>query len=292
MSLQETKTIELKLYELRILHAKRFKSTQAKKFQNMTVTVETRQVVITGKKSDVAAAEKAMFVILKDLKSSSIKMSDDLIRLMKGITMIRHVVDLFRGKDIFAVYADADDGTLGVYAFAEEDTKKAIDVIRNGTDKQCVDAASARTLQTREWDDLKDELQSKYRGLLAINQSGSHVTISGTVDEVTTAKEAILGLLKRHPGGSPDDTDDMSCMVGSTTIDAFKGDLTTFPADAIVSAANEVLNNTAGLANALVNAGMSFFCVHLHLVMPFVHAFESRYFCLINCHCKFQFPER
>ena len=231
----------------------------------MTVTVETRQVVITGKKSDVAAAEKAMFAIVKDLKSSSIKMPDDLIRLMKGITMIRHVVDLFRGKDIFAVYTDVDDSTLGVYAFAKEDTKKAIDVIRNGTDKQCVDADSARTLQTREWEDLKDELQSKYRGLLAINQSGSHVTISGTVDEVATAKEAILGLLKRQPGGSPDDTDGRSCMVGRTTIDVVKGDLTTFRADAIVNAANVGLENIAGLAKAIANAGITneFCCIQL-----------------------------
>ena len=56
--------------------------------------------------------------------------------------------------------------------------------------------------------------------------------------------------------GSSGDSTGMSYVVGGCTVAVVRGDLTRLAVDAIVNAANEQLRHSAGLAGAIVDAGM------------------------------------
>ena len=195
-----TKTVTLELCQLRMLHATNFKSTQEKRFPNMTVTIYTRErkVIFGGKKFEIEAAEVAMNYIVKNMKGSSLEMSVEQVRLMRGIAMIRHLVDVLKNNDIFAVYAAVGDTSLGVFALNDEHLEDAIEVIRNETDEIYVEADFRATFQTQQWAALKELFQSQNNGLLTITESNSRVTLSGTLNSVAQAKDEIQRLLEKQ----------------------------------------------------------------------------------------------
>ena len=253
-------TVTLELQQLRMLHAMRFKVAQEEKFPGMTVTILTRErkVEFLGKKkSDIEAAMVDMYDIVEKMKHSSLEMSAHLIRLMRGITMITHVVKVFKRKELCAVYVAAGDTKLEVFAPSDKDLHEAIKVIKDETREECVDAGSTDVLQTPE---LKEKLQSYDKGLLTITESDGRVTLSGMVDLVARAKLDILQLAEikgSHSGRSTGS----SYMLGNATVEVVQGDLTTFHTDAIVNAANGQLNHKGGLAKAIVDAGIVNICL-------------------------------
>ena len=133
--------IKLKLYQLRMLHAQRFKTKQQKKLPGLTVTIDTRGRTVTfdGKESEVTKAVKTMHDLVDKMKSRTLKMPAEQIRVMRGITMITQMVGVFKEKGIVAVYAAEGDTTLGVYAHKQNDLTKAIKMIKIQTgDHPCV----------------------------------------------------------------------------------------------------------------------------------------------------------
>ena len=58
-------------------------------------------------------------------------------------------------------------------------------------------------------------------------------------------------------------------LLGGTRVQAVQGDLTIFPADAIINAANEDLRHVAGLAKAIVVAGNSNNNMFINIVIGF-----------------------
>ena len=240
-----------------MLHALRFKTKQEKKIPGLNVTVDTRECTVTfeGKGSEITRAISAMRVLVDDMEHSSLEMSEELIKLMRGLTMIRHVAGVFKKNGIVAVYAAERDGTLGVYAREGGDLKKAINEIRNETcDEQC--RGSAEALETEEFTAMKEDLQSKHAGLLTITERGGHISLSGMVNPVEEAKAQILQLVARTAATSDGSTVLDSVQRGGCTVQVVRGDLATFLAEAIVNAANTTLDHNSGLAKAIVNAGM------------------------------------
>ena len=128
-----------------MLHALRFKTEQEKKSPGLIVTIDTRDGTVTfdGKESQVTKADKAMHDLVDKMKSKTLKMSAELIKQMRGITMIRHMVGVFKEKGIVAVYAAEGDTRLGVYARKQNDLMKAIKMITSQTgDHPCVVSSS------------------------------------------------------------------------------------------------------------------------------------------------------
>ncbi|KAK2176836.1 hypothetical protein NP493_636g03000 [Ridgeia piscesae] len=248
--------IDQELYKLRMLHALRFKTEQEEKFPGLTVTIDTREGTVTfeGKEFEVTRAVAAMHDLVDHLESISLEMSAELIKLMRGITMMKHMVGVFKKNKIVAVYAAEGDTTLGVYACDRSNLQRAISKIRMGTcDEQCRDSAQA--IETEEFTAMKEDLQSKYPGLLTITERGGHISLSGMVDPVADAKVPILQLVARTAAKSDDSTVLDSVQMGGCTVQVVRGDLTTFHAEAIVNAANERLEHGGGLGKAIVDAG-------------------------------------
>lgn len=229
----------------------------------MTVAIHTRgrEVRFDGKTSDIAAAQVAMNNIVKNMKDSYIEMSFHLISVMNRITMITHMVDVFKRKDICAVYATVGHTTLGVFALSNEQIRRAIEVIRSETVEIYVDveATLSPLLNTPQWAALKDQHQVRHGGLLVITEAINRVTVSGEVNSVAQVKDEIQRLLVENTGDSSGNTTGWSYVLGGIRVEAVQGDLTRFPVDAIVNAANEKLDHCAGLAKAIVDAGI----VHL-----------------------------
>ena len=207
-----------------------------------------------GKESEVARAVSAMHDLVDKMKGSTLKMSAELIKVMRGITMIRHMVGVFKEKGIVAVYAHEGDKTLRVYARNKGHLEKAITKIRKETrDEQCTD--SAGTIETEEFAAMKEALHSKYAGLLTITERGGIISLSGMVNPVAEAKVQILQLVARKAATSDGSTVLYSIQRGGCTVQVVRGDLTTFRAEAIVNAANDRLDHCRGLGKAIVKAG-------------------------------------
>ena len=249
----QEEVVSLQLQQLRMLHAMRFKAAQEERFSDMTVTILTREreVEFDGKKSDIEAAKVAMYDIVEKMKHSPLEMPAHLIRLMRGITMITHVVKVFKRKELCAVYVAAGDTKLEVFAPNDEDLWDAIEAIKDETCEECVDAGSTDILQTPE---LKEKLQSYDKGLLTITESDGRVTLSGIVGLVARAKTEILLLLAesngRLSGGS------IGRSTRGTTVEVIHEDLTKFHPGAIGNAANKRQDHSGELDKAIVDAGI------------------------------------
>ena len=250
----EQTACQLELYKLRMLHALRFKTEQENNFPGLSVTIDTRdgRVTFKGKESEVTRAVSAMQGRVDHLESTSLEMSTELIKLIEGTAMITHMVRVFKKNEIVAVYAAKGDTTLGVYACDRSHLQRAISKIRKETcDEQYRDSAEA--IESEEFTAMKEDLQSKYPGLLTIR--GGHISLSGMVDPVADAKVPILQLVARTAAKSDDSTVLDSVQMGGCTVQVVRGDLTTFHAEAIVNAANERLEHSGGLGKAIVDAG-------------------------------------
>ena len=196
--------------------------------------------------------------IVINMERRSLEMSAELIKLMRGITMMKHMVGVFKKNGIVAVYAHEGDTTVGVYACDRSHLQMAISRISKETcDEQCRDSAQA--IETEEFTAMKEDLQSKYPGLLTITERGGHISLSGLVDPVGDAKGPILQLVARTAAKSDDSTVLDSVQMGGCTVQVVRGDLTTFHAEAIVNAANGSLHHNVGLAKAIVNAGIDIY---------------------------------
>ena len=236
-----------------MLHALRFKTEQEKNIPGMNVTVDTteRTVTFEGKGSEITKAASAVRGLVDTFRSSTLEMSEELIKLMRGIKVITHMVGVFRKNRIVAVYAHEGEKTLGVYARDGGHLDKAIKLIKTETcEETCVDSPEAFSMQ--DWVTLKKQLQSKYVGLLTITESGSCVILSGVVDAVADAKGQI-----HLQAAARDVTHDIleSVQRGGCTVQVVRGDLTAFHAEATVNAANESLLFAGGLGKAIVDAG-------------------------------------
>ena len=254
------RSIDLELYKLRMLKALPFKREQEKKFPGLTVKIDTREGTVTfeGKGSEVTRAIAAMRDLVEHLECSSLDMSAEMIKLIEGTAITRHMVGVFKKNDIVAVYAHEGDTTLGVYASKGDDLQKAINEIWNETcDEQY--RISAEVIKTEEFIEMKEALQSQHAGLLTITERGDHISLSGMVDPVAEAKVAIHQLVARKVATSDGSTVLYSIQIGGCTVQVVRGDLTTFRAEAIVNAANGALHHNGGLAKAIVKAGIDIY---------------------------------
>ena len=152
------------------------------------------------------------------------------------------------------------DTTLRVYARDGGHLKKATNEIRNETcDEQCT--SPAEVIETEEFAAMKEDLQSQHAGLLTITERGGHISLSGMVSSVAEAKVQILQLGARKAATS----DGSTVQRGGCTVQVVRGDLTKFNAEAIVNAANTVLDHNSGLAKAIVDAGTAdIFITHIY----------------------------
>ena len=102
-------------------------------------------------------------------------------------------------------------------------------------------------------------------GHAKVAECDRHVTVSGTVDSVAQVKKILQNCLAN--GCSETNPVSADEQVGGTRVHAVQGDLTTFPADAIVNAANGDLRHVGGLAKAIVVAGNSNTSMFINVVI-------------------------
>ena len=195
----ETKT-GFKLPQLRMLHAKSFKSQQKEKFTDLIVEIDTKsyEVRFTGMPGDVTTAMSEMYEILNNMVERSLKLPASLISLLQGKPMMKHVVGQFINEHICAVYADMGEGRLGVYALSEEHLDTAIEILKATTCEKSVDADVTKMSAPRKWIELIDAQQSEHDGFLTITKSGNTVVLVGETSYVEDSVKKIHTFLEAN----------------------------------------------------------------------------------------------
>ena len=95
--------------------------------------------------------------------------------------------------------------------------------------------------------------------MLTVSKSDGHVTVSGAVNPVAQTKDEIDRHLTESTGSGSGGSTPRSYVIGGSTVEVVRGDLTTLSVDAIVSTANRRLDYVGRHAKAILVAGIANF---------------------------------
>ena len=190
----------LKWYQLSILIEMGFVPQQQNKFADLTMAIDLTSLVVrfTGKPADIALAKLAMDEVLSSVTEKSVEMSVSLISLLRGENMMKHMMELFKNRNIHAVYSCLGKNKLSVYALRDEYLETAIEVIKAAIRKTSIAVDANKMLAPQKWTELMLTLQSEHDGLLAISMSENAVVVTGETTRVGVALREIETFIEEN----------------------------------------------------------------------------------------------
>ena len=190
----------LNRHQLRMLIEWGFVLQQQNKFVDLTMAIDLKSAVVrfTGTPADVALAKLAMDKVLSSVTEESVEMSASQISLLRGESMMTHIMERFKYLNIRAVYSCLGENILNVYALCYEHLITAIELIRLATSEASIDVDANEMFAPQKWTELMLTLQSEHDGLLVISRSQNAVVVKGEFSRVRAALAAMQYFIKQN----------------------------------------------------------------------------------------------
>ena len=195
----ETKS-GIKLQQLRMLNAVKFRSQQKRKFTDLDVVIDmpSLEVKFSGMPADITCAKLEMYETFDNMTEQFIEMPASLISMLHGQDMMKHMDGQFNKQNICAVYNCAGENKLGVYAFSDEHVNTAIKVINATAGEMPIEVDVKKMSSPEKWTKLINAHRSQHGGLLTITESENSVVLAGVKSQMEVALEDIRNFLEHN----------------------------------------------------------------------------------------------